>query len=110
MWPTPDSGVFNDGQTFEAYFVRKQRERAKGYNGNGGGTTLAMAARLWPTPTAGAPRPIAVWEGDTPRTVLPRKGDNRRNRLKALGNAVVPQVAEVVGRVLVDLHEKQGAA
>jgi len=50
MWPTPDAGAFNDGQTIEAYQARKAREIAKGYNGNGGGTPLAMAVKLWPTP------------------------------------------------------------
>lgn len=52
-WPTPDAAVFNDGQTVQAWMERKEREKAKGYNGNGGGTPLAMAVRLpqWPTPT-----------------------------------------------------------
>lgn len=52
MWPTPDSGVFNDGQTAKAWEARHQKESAKGYNGNGGGTPLAMAVRLpqWATP------------------------------------------------------------
>lgn len=43
--------MFNDGQTVEAYEERKAKEIAKGYNGNGGGTPLAMAVRLWPTAT-----------------------------------------------------------
>ena len=43
--------MINDGQTAEVWAARKVRERAKGYNGNGGGTPLAMAVRLWPTPT-----------------------------------------------------------
>jgi hypothetical protein len=52
MLPTPDASVFNDGQTVEAWQERKARELAKGYNGNGGGTPLAMAVRLLPTPEA----------------------------------------------------------
>lgn len=52
-WPTTDAGVFNDGQSVEAWASRKEHELAKRYNGNGGGTTLAMAVRLWPTATAG---------------------------------------------------------
>jgi hypothetical protein len=52
LLPTPDAGVFNDGQSVEAYRARKAREKAKGYNGNGGGTLLAMAVRLLPTPIA----------------------------------------------------------
>lgn len=57
LWPTPDSAIFNDGQSLAAYLSRKQRELAKGYNGNGGGTPLAMAAaieeqKLWPSPNS----------------------------------------------------------
>jgi hypothetical protein len=46
LLPTPDANYYNDGQTPEAYLERKRRELEKGYNGNGGGTTLAMTARL----------------------------------------------------------------
>lgn len=46
LLPTPDASIFNDGQTVEAYQERKARERAKGRNGNGFGTPLAMAVRL----------------------------------------------------------------
>jgi len=49
LLPTPDAAVFNDGQSPEVYRARKARELAKGYNGNGGGTPLAMAVRLLPT-------------------------------------------------------------
>lgn len=50
-WPTPDAAVFNAQQTVEAYKARKARELEKGYNGNDGGTTLGIAAKLWATPT-----------------------------------------------------------
>ena len=50
--PTPDAAVFNDGQTVQAWADRKEKELAKGYNGNGGGTPLAMLVRLLPTPEA----------------------------------------------------------
>lgn len=43
----------NDGQSVEAYLDRKAREIEKGYNGNGGGTPLAMFASMWPAATAG---------------------------------------------------------
>jgi hypothetical protein len=46
LLPTPDGAVFNDGQSTEAYLERKRRELAKGYNGNGGGTSLAMTTKL----------------------------------------------------------------
>lgn len=52
-WPTPDATVSNDGEDLESWIARRERERAKGQNGNGMGTPLAIAARLWPTTTAG---------------------------------------------------------
>jgi site-specific DNA-cytosine methylase len=51
LLPTPDASVFNYSQSPETMQARKKRELAKGYNGNGGGTPLAMAVRLLPTPT-----------------------------------------------------------
>lgn len=42
----------NDSQSLDALAKRQKRERAKKYNGNGGGTPLAMAVKLWPTPAA----------------------------------------------------------
>lgn len=47
--------------------------------------------------------PQEAWEA--PRTC--ETATNRRARLKALGNAVVPQVAEVVGRWLLEINEAQ---
>lgn len=59
-WPTPDAALFNDGQTIEAWKARNERERAKGYNGNGGGVPLAMRARL-EEPTRPALRLNPAW-------------------------------------------------
>jgi hypothetical protein len=42
--------VFNLSQPVATYLARREREIAKGYNGNGGGITLALAVRTWPTP------------------------------------------------------------
>jgi hypothetical protein len=42
-----------------------------------------------------------VWERGEPRTMLARTGVNRRARLHALGNAVVPQIPAMIGRQLV---------
>lgn len=53
-WPTPNAQLMNDGCTPEAWEAFKDREKAKGYNGNGHGETLAIAAQTWPTPDASA--------------------------------------------------------
>ena len=51
-WPTPSASQFE--QNPEAWEARRQRNLAKGYNGNGQGATLDIAAHRagWPTPTA----------------------------------------------------------
>lgn len=84
-WPTLDAALFNDGQTVEAYETRKIRERAKGYNGNGGGTPLAMMVRLWPTPDVGmATGSRTLPPGTTATGIRP---DGRKAQV-GLGNAV----------------------
>ena len=55
---------------------------------------------------AGAHRyPVDVepWEGDTPRTVGRGYAD-RPSRLRAIGNAVVPQIPELIGRAILEAH------
>jgi hypothetical protein len=51
-WPTPSASQFE--QNPEAWEKRRQRNLAKGYNGNGQGATLDIAAHQagWPTPNA----------------------------------------------------------
>jgi hypothetical protein len=51
LLPTP-SATQNDGHDPEVMLARRERERAKGRNGNGFGLTLGMAAALLPTPGA----------------------------------------------------------
>lgn len=50
LWPTASANLFEgDPRVFEA---RRKRLKAQGVNGNGAGTPLAMAVKLWPTPAA----------------------------------------------------------
>ena len=51
-WPTPSANQFE--QNPEVWEARRQRNLAKGYNGNGQGATLDIAAHLagWATPNA----------------------------------------------------------
>jgi hypothetical protein len=56
QWPTPDAFLSNDGEQPETFLARQEREKAKGINGNGMGVPLAMAAKVWPTPSASETR------------------------------------------------------
>lgn len=60
-WPTPDASVMQDGEGPETFLARREALKAKGVNGNGMGTPLAMAVQLegWPTPGA------ADWKSGT---------------------------------------------
>ena len=55
-WPTPDASVANDTEELESWLARRERVKATAQNGNGMGTPLAVAVRLWPTTTAGDAR------------------------------------------------------
>lgn len=46
LLPTPAASLPNDGETVEAWKKRRDRNLEKGYNGNGQGTPLSIAARL----------------------------------------------------------------
>lgn len=64
LWSTPDSGVFNDGESLESFERRREELRIKGYNGNGAGTPLAVQVKGWNSP-------------DSPRSeTISRAGDN----------------------------------
>jgi hypothetical protein len=50
-WPTPCAALQNDGESTASFSERQERLKEKGINGNGAGTPLTQAAKLWPTPT-----------------------------------------------------------
>lgn len=58
LLPTPAAGNFNDGEDVDGWLARREAIKAKGINGNGMGTPLAIAVKTLPTPTArlGTPR------------------------------------------------------
>lgn len=71
-------------------------EAQRGLGGGAHGLSAGLDGHRWP-----AGRGEAQREGEPPRTVTATEREPmRRARLRALGNAVVPQCAEVVGRVL----------
>ena len=87
---------------------RSGAERTEGSGDQGaqaqpgmGGAAHGIPARL---DVAGPGEPQRAWEA--PRTVT--QAQDRAARLKALGNAVVPQVAELVGRRLIAIAEREG--
>ena len=51
LLPTPNAGGFNDGEDLASWEARRQKNLAKGINGNGQGTPLSIAVQqLLPTP------------------------------------------------------------
>ncbi len=52
LWPTPTASNPNEFEDLDSWQARRDRELAKGRNGNGVGTPLGIAARLWATPRA----------------------------------------------------------
>jgi hypothetical protein len=68
--PTPNAGLFNDGEKLETWLARRDRVKAKGINGNGMGMPLSIAAQLL-TPTA------SDWKGRTNWQAAGRNGPQR---------------------------------
>jgi hypothetical protein len=52
LWPTPAASTPNDGEEPETWLERAAGLKEKHQNGNGVGMPLAIAAKLWHTPTA----------------------------------------------------------
>ena len=50
LLPSPAASNPNDGEALDSWEARRQRNLAKGINGNGQGTPLSVAVRLLPTP------------------------------------------------------------
>ena len=75
-WPTPSAKQFE--QDPEAWEARRQLNLAKGYNGNGQGATLDIAAKMtgWPTPDT------ANVNDGTPYEVQKRQLLDRRERVR----------------------------
>lgn len=71
LWPTPDAQVMNDGTTPEAWERFTRDSKAKHGSGNGHGTTLGMASRLWPTATSGDSRASGRHTTDPDRAMHP---------------------------------------
>lgn len=71
-----------------------RRSSERGLGGGAHGLSSGLDGHRWP-----AARGEAQEEGEPPRTVTDRD-PTRRARVRALGNAVVPQCAEIVGRAI----------
>lgn len=67
-WPTPDGALVNDRESVESWEARREKLRAKGYNGNGADRPLSVAARLagWPTPKAERADQDTTFQGGNP--------------------------------------------
>jgi DNA (cytosine-5)-methyltransferase 1 len=82
--------------------IQPKRTQAKSSLGRGAdGIPRGLDAHQWP---AGRGEPQHAWE--PPRTT--ENKHERRQRLKALGNAVVPQVAYAIGCVVAEVLRREG--
>lgn len=111
LLPTPTASNPNDGESLESWEARRQRNKAKGINGNGQGTPLAIAVRLLPTPVVADARDTANFRPDgtaynsgygmtlTDTTRLlptPRASDGEKggpNRRGSKGDLMLPSAA-----------------
>lgn len=86
LLPTPSAGNFNDGEDLASWEARRQRNLAKGVNGNGQGTPLPVAVQQLAGTVDWGPYEAAIrrWEAATGRpapepTVPGRKGNRVLN-------------------------------
>ncbi len=126
MLPTPAACVANDGERPETWLARRERVKLTAKNGNGMGMPLTIAAQLltscasdwkgrtnWQAAGRDGPQRLSdclpIGGGYVSEPVLCRGDDGlsrRVDRLRALGNAVVPQVAMVPLARVLDLHHQ----
>ncbi len=66
LLPTPTAANPNDGESLESWEARRQRNLEKGINGNGQGTPLPIAVRLYPTPTSNDHKNAGYRKGKMP--------------------------------------------
>jgi DNA (cytosine-5)-methyltransferase 1 len=85
LLPTPSAGNFNDGEDLASWEARRQRNLAKGIDGNGQGTPLPVAAQQiagavdWGPYEAAIRRWEAVLGRPAPRPTVPGKTGERLN-------------------------------
>lgn len=104
MWASPSANPSVSAASMEA--AAREAERLH----PAGRFTLATQMAEAEGFTSASPTyAVEPWERGIPR-VVPRGAPNRTHRLKALGNAVVPQVVEAIGRAVLradaELHSE----
>jgi len=93
-WPEPPDGGLTD-------VTNPERKRLEGF----AGTEFSKAGRPRWVFTGSGPRPERFWEFE-PQVGRVAHGVPRRvDRIKGLGNAVVPQLIEWIGKRLLEVHE-----
>ena len=113
MWPTPDANIGNRGTQKEWQKIRKSGHQAQ-YSLN---QAVRDQQKMWPTPTkqdAAKQRREGTtqknnktikcrgqWESEPNVGRVANGVPNRVHRLKALGNAIVPQMAYYIGTALI---------
>ena len=93
LWPTASASIANDGESQKSWEARRQRNLEKGYNGNGMGTPLTIAATTWPTAntrdSVSAARHTTTW-----RSPDSAGAGGPRNRQMSIGDGHQVTIAE----------------
>lgn len=93
LLPTPTAGNPNDGEDLGSWEERRQRNLAKGYNGNGQGVPLAIAVqKLLPTPK----KSDGDRGGDWRRYQGPQSQGGRRSNLIDAADGLAKGITEPV--------------